>query len=69
MAEGASVNRWDWEVSGYYSGNVAPPKERYALAIKTVHSCEMSRDMEVAAFMSRMNRGEIGRVEIVALKG
>lgn len=61
------MNRWGYKIRAYYSQTVEPPKERGGFAIETVHSCASSRDMEIAAFMHRMDKGDIGRIEVIKL--
>jgi hypothetical protein len=52
--------QWEYTIRAYY-----PPNKGGGLAIETVHVGQASRDIEIAAFKTRMARGEIGHIEVI----
>jgi len=53
--------RWEYTIRAYF-----PPNQGGGLALETVHVGTHSRDMEIAAFRTRMGRGEISHIEVIA---
>jgi hypothetical protein len=51
--------RWDFLVAGYYNDTVKPPKQPGALACEVGVLGESARDIEVRAFESRDDIGDI----------
>lgn len=56
--------KWDYLVRGYYNDSVKPPKEPGALACEVGVIGEALRDMEVEAFNSRPDIGEVVVLDI-----
>jgi hypothetical protein len=54
-------NRWEYTIRAY-----RPTNQGGGLDIETVHKGTASRDIEIAAFKSRMARGEISYIEVIA---
>lgn len=54
---------WRYSVKGY--GSAAHPAGYGALLLHTTHSTESSRDVEISAWKSRMERGEVAYIEVL----
>lgn len=50
------MSNWDYEITAYYNSRGAAPGK---IAMITTHRGEHSRDMELSAFRSRDDIGEI----------
>ncbi len=63
-------SKWDWAVRGYASNNHPMcPKVKYGdLLVATTHKGVVSKDMAVAAWRSRMARGEVAYIEVINLQ-
>ena len=53
--------RPDYEIKSFYPDG---QKHSRAMALHTWHVGDVSRDLEIDAYRSRMARGEIGRIEV-----
>lgn len=53
--------KWRYTIRAYW-----PPNRGGGLAIETVHATEISRDIEIAAFQSRISRHEIDYIDVIA---
>jgi hypothetical protein len=51
--------RWRWTVEEYYAADVAPPRTPGALAGRTVHATESSRDLEELVARQRVDIGDV----------
>lgn len=50
---------WAYVVRGYYTADVAPPKQPGGLASETVHRDLVSRNMEMEILGARTDIGEV----------
>jgi len=53
--------RWEYTIRAY-----RPPNQGGGLLIETVHVGTSSRDMEIAVCRTRMARGAISHIEVIA---
>lgn len=53
--------RWAYTIRAY-----RPPNQGGGLLMETVHATQASRDVEIAAWKSRMRRGEIDHIDVIA---
>ena len=53
--------KWEYSIRAY-----RPPNQGGGLVLETVHVGTASRDIEIAVFRDRMQRGEIGHIEVIA---
>jgi hypothetical protein len=65
------VSRWEYEIKGY-SGPQHPAVLARRMLIgdlilDTYHLGEHSRDIEVAVWRDRLERGEASRIEVISL--
>ena len=52
---------WKWMMTAYYADDVQRPKRLGEIAIQTIHRTDTSKDIEVAAALSR---SDIGCVDV-----
>lgn len=53
--------QWEYTIRAY-----RPTNQGGGLILETTHSGTASRDVEIAVFKTRMSRGEISHIEVIA---
>lgn len=53
--------KWEYTIRAY-----RPPNQGGGLVLETVHVGTASRDIEIAAFRTRMRHGEIDHIDVIA---
>lgn len=53
--------KWEYTIRAY-----RPPNQGGGLVLETVHIGTSSRDMEIAVFRTRMARGDIDHIDVIA---
>jgi hypothetical protein len=53
--------KWEYTIRAY-----RPPNQGGGLLMETVHVGTHSRDVEIDVFKTRMRRGEVARIEVIA---